>query len=80
MELKSKGKPKDKERHPLQFCYVRIAYLDHDGEWEQDCKVWYLDDKMVRVRPITMDDGIEVEGDNLWIPWSAICYIRELKP
>jgi len=63
-------------KHPLYFQYVYITYLDDGLEYQRVHKVFYVDSVCVRLRSITIVDGKEVEGENFWIPWSAIRSLR----
>ena len=77
-----------KTRDPLQFAYIELSLLDEDGPRSGIYKVFYVDDIKIRVRAITLgrtvhgdlakNGGGEYEGDNVWIPWSAIRTLTEV--
>ncbi len=67
-----------KTKHRLMFSYVNLRLLDCEKEEQGDYKIFQVEPDMIRLRRITFDNGVEVEGDNLWVPITSIAYLREI--
>jgi hypothetical protein len=63
---------------PLMFAYVYLDLMDEEEPRDDEVyRVFYVDAHKIRVRQITLESGREVEGPNLWLPWSSIRSVRE---
>ena len=66
------------KQDPLKFAYVKVLWTGADFETKETYKIFHVDPVKIRIRSIVVVDGKEVEGDNLWAPWSSIDALREV--